>query len=65
MYDNLKKTKKYILEAHKKSRSEFDLLSYPPKVKDGVKCKICVNECQIPVIQNTLFLKVLSMDIKI
>ena len=44
-----KKTKKYIIDAHKKSRSEFDLPPYPPKAKDGIKCKSCVNECQIPL----------------
>lgn len=44
-----KETEKYIVEAHKKSRSEFDLPPFPPKAKNGAKCKICVNECQIPL----------------
>ncbi len=34
------------LEAHRKSREIFGLPPFPPKEKDGRRCKICVNECK-------------------
>jgi len=41
------KTKKYILDAHKKSRKEFSLPDKPPGDKGGIKCGLCINNCKI------------------
>jgi pyruvate formate lyase activating enzyme len=38
----------YTEEAHKKSRSQFDLPVHPPQSKTGRHCRICVNECRLP-----------------
>lgn len=43
-----KETKPYIETAHKESRIPFKLPSFPPKAKEGIRCKICGNECKIP-----------------
>jgi pyruvate formate lyase activating enzyme len=37
-----------IAEAHRHSRSLFQLADRPPRNASGKSCKICVNECQIP-----------------
>ena len=36
-----------IQRVHAKSRIEFDLPTKPPKEPSGVRCVLCVNECQI------------------
>lgn len=38
----------YIKEVHRKTRKDFNLPQEPPKDPDGISCKLCVNECQIP-----------------
>ncbi len=43
------KTKDFIKKAHQESRKVFKLPSFPPKVEKGLKCKICANECVIPL----------------
>jgi len=42
-----KETFPFIFKAHKISREKFNLPPFPPKSKDGIKCKLCQNECQI------------------
>ncbi|MCX7762761.1 MAG: radical SAM protein [Candidatus Kryptonium sp.] len=37
-----------ILEFHRITREEFELPSSVPNSKEGIKCKICANECVIP-----------------
>lgn len=39
---------KIAMQAHASSRSFFGLPEKPPKDPQGIQCKICVNECQIP-----------------
>jgi pyruvate formate lyase activating enzyme len=39
--------KSQIDEVHKHSRLRYNLLPVPPKSKEGIKCDICVNECQV------------------
>lgn len=41
------KTKKYIIEAHKKAKKPFGLPYPPPKDKKGIPCQICLNQCKI------------------
>ncbi|MEW6680689.1 MAG: radical SAM protein [bacterium] len=41
------KLKPKIDEVHIKSRSEFNLPPFPPRDKEGVRCSLCANECQI------------------
>lgn len=43
-----KEAQPHIEEAHRRTRLEFDLPLKPPRDPDGIKCNICVNECQIP-----------------
>ncbi|MFQ5862067.1 MAG: radical SAM protein [Candidatus Brocadiales bacterium] len=38
----------HIQEVHRRSREYFGLPGEVPRVPGGVRCKICVNECQIP-----------------
>ncbi|MHA1595461.1 MAG: radical SAM protein [Candidatus Baldrarchaeia archaeon] len=38
----------YAREAHAYSKRMFNLPSEPPRDKNGVKCGMCVNQCQIP-----------------
>ena len=42
------KAEVFIKEAHTKTRKLFGLPAHPPKAKEGIKCKICANECVIP-----------------
>jgi pyruvate formate lyase activating enzyme len=42
------KVKAIIEDVHYQERKKFDLPCVPPKASNGVNCKICVNECQIP-----------------
>lgn len=42
------KAEPYIQKAHDQSRRRFGLPEKPPRAAGGVKCKICVNTCQIP-----------------
>jgi pyruvate formate lyase activating enzyme len=37
------------MQAHVKSRAAFGLPEKPPKDTQGIPCKICVNECRIPI----------------
>jgi len=37
-----------IREFHRKTREDFGLPVVPPRDPDGVRCRMCVNECQIP-----------------
>lgn len=39
----------YIKKVHCKTRRDFSLPEEPPKDPDGISCKLCVNECQIPI----------------
>jgi pyruvate formate lyase activating enzyme len=39
--------KNFVEIAHQKSRKEFYLLEKVPKTKNGIKCNLCSNECQI------------------
>jgi pyruvate formate lyase activating enzyme len=39
--------KNFVEIAHQKSRKEFSLLEKVPKTKNGIKCNLCSNECQI------------------
>jgi len=41
-------TKEIVERVHAKSRVEFNLPPHPPKSSDGINCRICINECQIP-----------------
>ncbi len=41
------RAKPFIEKAHEISRSAFGLPSHPPSSKNGIKCKICANECRI------------------
>jgi len=36
------------LKRHGQSRRHFGLPESPPRGKDGIRCRICVNECRIP-----------------
>ncbi|MCM8792563.1 MAG: radical SAM protein [Candidatus Omnitrophica bacterium] len=45
--NDFKKAKFYILEAHKKTREDFNLGVSPPKEPEGILCNLCVNECEI------------------
>jgi len=38
----------WIEKAHKTSRLDFGLPTKPPRDEAGVRCRICVNQCQIP-----------------
>lgn len=42
------KIKLQIEEVHQQSRKKFSLSPKVPKEQNGVKCKICMNECLIP-----------------
>ncbi len=37
----------HILEIHRKSRAPFGLPGLPPRAPGGIKCKLCLNSCQI------------------
>ncbi len=37
-----------IEEAHRESRSQFNLPIHPPRSETGPQCHICVNECRLP-----------------
>lgn len=45
---DFKSVSEYIKEAHRKTRTDFNLPKEPPKDPDGISCRLCVNECQIP-----------------
>jgi len=45
--EDFDKSKPYILEAHRKTRVDFDLPTTPPKDEKGIFCNLCVNECRI------------------
>lgn len=36
-------------QAHQRSRRAYGLPEVPPKDTEGIPCKLCVNECQIPL----------------
>lgn len=36
------------LKRHGQSRGHFGLPESPPRAKEGIRCRICVNECRIP-----------------
>ena len=38
----------WIEKAHRTSRLDFGLPTKPPRDEAGVRCRICVNQCQIP-----------------
>lgn len=42
------KARPHIIDAHHTSRSRFELPLEPPRISDGIQCKLCVNSCQIP-----------------
>ena len=42
-----KDAKKICLEAHARSRREFNLPEKIPKSRNGIKCGICGNNCKI------------------
>jgi pyruvate formate lyase activating enzyme len=46
--EDFEKVLPLIKKAHQVSRSNFSLPEEVPRDKRGVKCNICVNECQIP-----------------
>ncbi len=39
----------HIEQAHSAARYPFDLPKQPPRADDGAKCRLCTNECCIPV----------------
>lgn len=45
--ENWEEAKEFIEKAHSKSRKEFNLPEKVPKTKNGLKCNLCANECQI------------------
>ena len=45
--ENWEKAKNFAKKAHQKSREDFSLPKEVPKTKDGIKCNLCANECQI------------------
>jgi len=47
--DDFGKVLPHIKEVHFGTRERFDLPPFPPKDKNGIKCDLCVNECQIPL----------------
>lgn len=42
-----RQVKSLIAEAHTKARRPFNLPAQPPRDKEGVRCTICTNQCQI------------------
>ncbi|NWF94401.1 MAG: radical SAM protein [Syntrophaceae bacterium] len=40
--------KPFIEEAHRRSRTAFQLVPVPPRDSNGTLCQICFNRCQIP-----------------
>jgi pyruvate formate lyase activating enzyme len=46
--ENPKEALIFAKKAHIKSRAAFGLPEMPPKDPQGIRCSICVNECQIP-----------------
>lgn len=43
------KTSVFVEKAHQESRKVFKFPTFPPKAERGLKCKICANECKIPL----------------
>lgn len=46
--DDWNNVRNHIEAVHKKVRESFKLQGEVPKAQHGVKCNICVNECQVP-----------------
>jgi pyruvate formate lyase activating enzyme len=46
---NFNSCKSVIEHAHYESRIDFKLPEAPPTCRDGVQCKLCVNECKIAI----------------
>ena len=43
-----KKTiKPFIENAHRRSREPFGLVNTPPRNHSGIRCRVCINQCQI------------------
>jgi len=42
-----KETLPFIKKAHQEIREKYNLSPFPPKTKEGIKCNICANQCQI------------------
>jgi len=38
-----------VEQAHRSARHPFDLPGQPPRVDGGAKCRLCINECSIPM----------------
>ena len=47
--DDFVKVLPHIREVHYRTRQRFGLPLSPPKDEHGIKCDLCVNECQIPL----------------
>lgn len=47
--DDFAKVLPHIREVHNRTRQRFGLPLSPPKDEHGIKCDLCVNECQIPL----------------
>lgn len=45
---DFKKVSRHIKDVHRKARAAFSLPVEPYKNPNGISCKLCVNECQIP-----------------
>ncbi|MCX8042144.1 MAG: radical SAM protein [Thermodesulfobacteriaceae bacterium] len=39
----------FVEKAHEESRRVFGFPAFPPQTSKGVKCKVCANECEIPL----------------
>lgn len=46
--EDFKKVLPHIRKVHSWTRRKFNLPSEPPKASNGISCKICANQCQIP-----------------
>ena len=44
-----KRTRLHAELAHIKARKEFDMPPKPPREASGVRCRMCANQCQIPL----------------
>ncbi|MFQ6617605.1 MAG: radical SAM protein [Fidelibacterota bacterium] len=47
--ENFSGVEEIVREKHSKSRRYFSLLEKPPVNENGVACKVCVNDCRIPL----------------
>lgn len=47
LQENSLQVKEYVASVHAASRSTFGLPPAPPRHEDGIRCRICANECKI------------------